>query len=287
MMWKENYRLGIDRIDNQHIELFDRTENLIKDITQNAPIEVYREALGFLKDYVIYHFRDEEEYQASIHYEGLEEHKKEHLNFTKTVLEYEDKLEKNNFDVHTLKDLAGVITAWLIYHVADTDQKIVAGRPQYTGGSFDSNMKLFSSSAIDVINTMAGIDLGTARQEVVAGRPIQGDVFIELPFIGALNGKAIFGFSKELALSLVSTMTMMEYHELDELVLSALCELTNISCGNVAGRLAGQGILCDIKPPVIKEKKDYIQNPVTGIYIDTGVGGLEVVAMLNETSPIK
>ena len=72
MMWKESYRLGVDRIDNQHIELFRMTEKLIEDIAADAPAEVYRESLNFLKDYVIYHFRDEEEYQKSISYAGFE-----------------------------------------------------------------------------------------------------------------------------------------------------------------------------------------------------------------------
>ena len=29
MMWKEKYRIGVDRIDEQHKELFDRVSNFI------------------------------------------------------------------------------------------------------------------------------------------------------------------------------------------------------------------------------------------------------------------
>ena len=125
MMWKESYRLGVDRIDEQHIELFRMTEELIRAIERRTSTEAYQKALGFLKDYVIYHFADEEQYQASIGYSGLAEHQKEHREFTSTVLDYEKKLEANGYDLATLKDLAGMLTAWLIYHVADTDQKIV------------------------------------------------------------------------------------------------------------------------------------------------------------------
>ncbi len=34
-------------------------------------METYQKILAFLKDYVIYHFRDEEAYQESVHYNGL------------------------------------------------------------------------------------------------------------------------------------------------------------------------------------------------------------------------
>lgn len=70
MMWKESYRLGVDRIDEQHIELFRMTEELIRAIERRASTEAYQKALGFLKDYVIYHFADEEQYQAPIGYSG-------------------------------------------------------------------------------------------------------------------------------------------------------------------------------------------------------------------------
>ena len=281
MMWKESYRLGVDRIDNQHIELFRMTEKLIEDIAADAPAEVYRESLNFLKDYVIYHFRDEEEYQKSISYAGFEEHHKEHVSFTKTVLEYEKKLEESGFDVSVLKDLAGVVTAWLIYHVADTDQKIVAEKSHSQEEDVELSVNLFSDSAVEVMNTMAGFEKGTVHQKMVKDHALFGDVFIELPLTGAWEGRAVFGFSRDLALNLVRTMTMMDLHEVDEMVISALCELTNISCGNASVLLAGKGIECDIKPPVVKKKEEYEGNTVTGIYIETGIGGFEVVALFD------
>ena len=49
MMWKESYRLGIDRIDEQHIELFRMTEELIRAIERRASTEAYQKALGFFE----------------------------------------------------------------------------------------------------------------------------------------------------------------------------------------------------------------------------------------------
>ena len=35
-MWKDSYRLGVDRIDNQHIELFRMTEDLVNAVKDGA-----------------------------------------------------------------------------------------------------------------------------------------------------------------------------------------------------------------------------------------------------------
>lgn len=276
MMWKDSYRVGVDRIDQQHIELFRMTEDLVNAVKDGATVEAYQKALGFLKDYVIYHFRDEEEYQASIHYSGIEAHKREHRQFTQTVLDYEKRLKENGFDVKTMKDLAGTVTAWLIYHVVDTDQKMVSGKTADGGEKqFEQSVDLFAHSALDIMETMAGLDREKAQMHIVNPYRPQGDIFVKIQLVGDLKGDAVFGFSKELALNLLQTMTGMELTEMDELVQSALCELTNISCGNAATALVQQGLKCDIKPPVVSENFTGDANG-TGELIDTDSGWLEV-----------
>lgn len=253
MMWKDSYRLGVDRIDNQHIELFRMTDELVVAARDGAPVETCQKILSFLKDYVIYHFRDEEAYQASVGYQGIEAHKAEHRQFTKTVLDYEKQLEANGFSQKTMKDLAGNVTAWLIYHVVDTDQKILSGEQAAEEEKFfDRYVDLFADSALEVIGSMAGIDRADARLQMTSPYRPEGEIFVRLGLIGDLAGEVVFGFKKGLALSLLSSMTGMELTELDELVQSALCELTNIACGNAATALAGRGLACDIKPPVLE-----------------------------------
>ena len=280
MMWKDTYRIGVDRIDQQHMELFRMTEELVNAVKEGAAVEVYQRILGFLKDYVIYHFRDEEAYQESIHYSGIEAHKEEHRKFTETVLHYEERLTSNGFNEKTMKDLAGTVTAWLIYHVVDTDQKIVSGEaPAGEEKQFDQFVDLFAHSALDMMETMAGLDQSSAQLQTVGSDQPQGDVFVTIQLVDDLNGKAVFGFSKELALHLLESMTGMELTEVDELVQSALCELTNISCGNAATALTKRGLQCDIKPPVLSNEFPG-ENTGSGIRIDTAFGPMEVGVLL-------
>lgn len=276
MMRKNSYRIGVEQIDQQHIELFRMTEDLVNAVKNGADVATYQKALAFLKDYVIYHFRDEEAYQASIHYSGLEAHREEHRQFTQTVLNYEKRLTENGFDEKTMKDLAGTVTAWLIYHVVDTDQKIVSGE---TGVGqekhFEQYADLFSHSALDVMETMAGLDRESVRMgEAVPYQP-QGALFVKIPLVGDLQADVVYGYSKELALHLLQTMTGMELTELDELVQSALCELTNISCGNAATALVKRGLQCDIKPPVLSSNFTW-EGSGSGVRMETAAGWLEV-----------
>lgn len=283
-MWKESYRLGVDRIDEQHRKLFQMTEDLVEAVNVNAATEVYQKILDFLKEYVIYHFHDEEEYQASIHYSGIEEHKAMHREFTQTVLDYEKELLDNGFDRSTMQRLAGTLTAWLIYHVADSDQMIVSGQAETPKqNNTELYVDLFSDSAVDVIEKMAGINRNMVQQKTMKNYKLSGDIFIEIELVGDLKRKAVFGFSKQLALDLIRSMTMMDLNELDELVQSALCELTNISCGNATIQLAEKGLSCDIKPPVLCDGIAD-DSEITSVYIDTGVGGMEVAILLNKES---
>lgn len=276
MMWKDSYRLGLERIDNQHIELFRMTEDLVNAVKDGAGVEAYQKALGFLKDYVIYHFRDEEAYQASIGYSGIAAHKAEHRQFTQTVLDYEKRLTENGFDEKTMKDLAGTVTAWLIYHVVDTDQKIVSGEKSASEETqFNGYVDLFSNSALDVMETMAGLDRKSAHLHKEDSHQPQGDIYVTIQLVGDFKGEAVFGFSKELALNLLQTMTGMELTELDELVQSALCELTNISCGNTATALVKRGLQCDIKPPVVSTGLPDNANG-SDVHIDTASGWMDI-----------
>ena len=171
-----------------------------------------------------------------------------------------------------MKDLAGTVTTWLIYHVVDTDQKIVTGEaPAGEEKQFDQYADLFAHSALDMMETMAGLDQSSMQLQTIRSYQPQGDIFVTIQLVDDLKGKAVFVFSKELALHLLQTMTGMELTEVDELVQSALCELTNISCGNAATALTKRGLQCDIKPPVLSSEFSD-ENKGSGVRIDTAFG---------------
>ncbi|WP_312640485.1 bacteriohemerythrin [Hydrogenoanaerobacterium sp.] len=281
MMWKESYRLGVDLIDEQHFELFKMVENLLNTFETDKNWdrkEDYIAAISFMKDYVVKHFQEEEEYQASIQYSNIENHINEHRNFTNTILDYEKKFIATNYDIKLVKEFAGTLVSWLIYHVVETDQRIVNGVHEAEEKSEKSYTECFSTGASQVFERMFGIEEIEISEAPILNHPISGDIFSKIEFVGDLNCEVIFSYPKELAFQLMKIMTFMDTNEIDEIVCSAMAEVSNIISGNVTTALLNQNCNCDIRPPVVTVGTyvGAMQNP-RAISIHTGIGTMEIV----------
>ena len=128
MLWKDRYKLGNDLTDGQHQELFKRVSDFLEVLrsskTWEDRVDKVNETLEFMKDYVITHFRDEEQYQQKIGYPGLESHKKIHRDMVSYVAGVEKKYKQEGYSEKLIQQFAGRLLAWLIHHVAAEDQKI-------------------------------------------------------------------------------------------------------------------------------------------------------------------
>lgn len=128
MLWKDQYKLGVPVIDAQHKELFRRVDSFLQVLrSENSwdeKIPEINETLEFMKNYVVEHFRDEEEYQRSIDYPGYDAHKQLHADMVKYVLEVSRQYEQSNKNEELMQQFGGRLLAWLINHVAAEDQRI-------------------------------------------------------------------------------------------------------------------------------------------------------------------
>jgi hemerythrin len=128
MLWKDKYELGVSQIDAQHKELFRRVESFMQvlrsPVRWEEKIPQVNETLEFMKNYVVEHFRDEEEYQLSIHYPGYEAHKQIHNGMVHYVQEVSEQYESSNYNELLMQQFGGKLLAWLINHVAAEDQRI-------------------------------------------------------------------------------------------------------------------------------------------------------------------
>ncbi len=129
MMWKEQYRLGMEKVDQQHRELFDRLSSFIQtvrddDMEWEEKIPEVKETLEFMKEYVVVHFDSEEEFQQEIGYPGFEEHKEIHERFKQEVADFAEQFEEEGFEEELAQEFSGKLMAWLINHVTGDDQEI-------------------------------------------------------------------------------------------------------------------------------------------------------------------
>ena len=142
MMWKEKYKIGIEEIDRQHQELFQRVSNFIQKVRSDGnwdeKKEQVKETLEFMNQYVITHFDAEEAYQEKIGFPEREQHKAIHESFKTEVQTYNQRFEQEGYNEELLQEFAGKLMAWLINHVAATDQKMGEYVAKTGGGSDES-----------------------------------------------------------------------------------------------------------------------------------------------------
>lgn len=122
----EEYLIGVDLIDKEHEELFrivGRANQLAKSYDAASSYDKIIHILDELKAYTIEHFRDEEEYMESIHYEGLAAQKRAHEAFIDR-LEDIDLNAINDNPQEYLQELLEFLLGWLINHILNTDKKI-------------------------------------------------------------------------------------------------------------------------------------------------------------------
>lgn len=276
-MWKESYRIGIERIDNQHMQLFKMADDLLEAVEKKKDKEEFKKVITFLKDYVVYHFKDEEEYQASIQYPDIEQHKKIHREFTATVLSYEKSLEESNYALSIVKDLAGTLTAWLIYHVANSDQKIATGETVSNEYMHESLLEGVYESTTDVLKKMAGISINQIEQQNDKQQTFSDGIYIKIDISTLPNSSIIVQYSKEFATKLFHSLTFIEASESDEMVHSALLEITNIIISNALTILSKNRIYYKITTPqIISEQIDTASKFPHHKYINTEIGEINI-----------
>jgi len=127
--WKEEYKLGVTQIDEQHKKLFEicgRAYDLLKNDLYLDKYDKIIEILEELKDYTVYHFKFEEEYMKSIGYKKLLSHKV----FHDDLIEKINNINLKEIDLNQNKAIVEIldfIVNWIDSHILNGDKKIVSG----------------------------------------------------------------------------------------------------------------------------------------------------------------
>lgn len=123
---KEEYKIGIDTIDQQHTKLFELTEKTYQLFKNDFTLDKYDKIIHLieeLKDYTIFHFKTEEEYMESIGYKRMFTQKMEHQAFIKKLNEVDLKKIDRDQDEYIIK-LLQFLNDWLVEHIIEKDMLI-------------------------------------------------------------------------------------------------------------------------------------------------------------------
>lgn len=124
--WKDEYMIGVDKIDKQHQELFNITNKAYDLLDDEFVIDKYDKIINIieeLKEYTIFHFKEEEEYMLSIKYKRYFAQKVEHDEFVKKI----NDVNLKDIDVDQKKyltDLLEFVIDWISSHILGSDKKI-------------------------------------------------------------------------------------------------------------------------------------------------------------------
>ncbi|MBU3144871.1 bacteriohemerythrin [Clostridium sp. CF012] len=124
---KEEYKLGVALIDEQHTRLFELGENAYNLLKDSYIVDKYNkiiEVIQELSQYAATHFKDEEDYMESINYKRLFTQKIEHAEFIKKISELDlSKIDEDHDEA--IMGILSFLAKWLSEHIIEKDLLIV------------------------------------------------------------------------------------------------------------------------------------------------------------------
>ena len=121
LVWKDEYSVGIEEMDNDHKKLLSLINQLQTAVHYYTGKEFEEKALDELVDYTKTHFKKEEKLMEDNAYADLEAHKIQHQQFIDKVNHFVEQY-KNNSDI-TIIDTLKFLKEWLINHINGTDKE--------------------------------------------------------------------------------------------------------------------------------------------------------------------
>ena len=125
-VFTDEFKTGVDIIDEEHQKLFEIVGNVHKAIAAELlhdKFDVILDILDELKEYTQVHFADEENYMREIGYDGLAYQEILHQNFIDKLNELDlDDVDDNQESY--LYEVLGFLQNWLVNHILKVDKLI-------------------------------------------------------------------------------------------------------------------------------------------------------------------
>jgi len=126
MEWTPDLSVGVEKIDEQHRELFSRIGRLVAAIKSKTCKFEIGPTTQFLEEYVVEHFSDEEQLMQKVGYPDYEHHKALHEGFIRDFSalsrELESEISNYNKSAYTNK----IVVDWILDHIKMVDMELGA-----------------------------------------------------------------------------------------------------------------------------------------------------------------
>ena len=122
--WNDSYKLGNDKVDEQHRTLFELVGSLAYACMEGREAETLMRTLDFLVNYTVQHFNDEEQLQIQFDFPDYERHKQLHEDFKLTVAGLVQRYKESASAEDLSNDVNRIVARWLVNHIQREDKKI-------------------------------------------------------------------------------------------------------------------------------------------------------------------
>ncbi|MDR2489906.1 MAG: bacteriohemerythrin [Spirochaetaceae bacterium] len=133
--WNESYSVKIELIDSQHKQLFEHINNLLRACREGRSGEELQKTIGFLENYTIKHFFEEEQIQKKSGFPQYVQHKKLHDCFKETVKALGHELILKGITPALVQKLRHELGDWLVTHIQVQDTLLAK---HLAGSGFDT-----------------------------------------------------------------------------------------------------------------------------------------------------
>lgn len=120
--WREHLSVGVEEIDAQHRELFEKFNTLMEACDQGKGGDEVVQLFAFLDDYVNTHFADEERLQKRLSFPDHEKHLEQHRKFTAELAAMKERLASEGPTRFFVGTVSRLMTGWLIEHISGMDR---------------------------------------------------------------------------------------------------------------------------------------------------------------------
>ena len=116
---------GNDMIDAQHKELIGKIDDLLTFCEESKEKVKAIKMLGYLAEYTEFHFEAEEKLQAEVSYPAIDEHKKKHEEFKKSLKSLDEYLEEAEGPTEDfVAQVKKKVVDWLFDHIKTFDRSV-------------------------------------------------------------------------------------------------------------------------------------------------------------------
>lgn len=124
MNWDNNLATGVNSIDNQHKELFDRINQLLFAMKEGKAKDEIMKTLDFLEEYVIKHFTEEEMIQKKNNYPKYNMQHEQHEQFKNELKKLRETFNSKGTSALLVLNVQKEMSNWWRGHITGMDKDL-------------------------------------------------------------------------------------------------------------------------------------------------------------------